>query len=233
MAKTNTTDGVLGQRDDHPSYGVIELTKTSAGGRGHAMVGSPLKHHSLVHLVIKSAEKHRKYGKENFYGDKIIVDLYMTEHQWAEHVSSFGMGSGVPVTLNYKPADGYSLMACGEPPHNTAQASHSDDVEKAVAKAKGHVDQLAAVVGEMTQKGASKVKASDLQALRDATIQVQNWLSSNLPFVQKCFEEAMEKTVASAKAEVVGFTSNMLMRAGLESLTGQAPVLEIDDQTVR
>lgn len=221
------TDDVLGEREDHPSYGKIVLNKTMSGGRGHAMVGSPLLHHSLVKLEVKGAVKRRQYGKDYFYDDKTIVDLYMTEHQWAEFVSSFGVGAGVPVTLNYRPAPGYELMRCEDPPHTSPRSAHVGDVDKALAKARAVVDELNAATTAL-KKPAAQVKRADLDRVADAALQVNNWLASNLPFVQQCFEEAMEKTVASAKAEVMGFTTGLLMQAGLEHLQSTAPTLAID-----
>jgi hypothetical protein len=220
------TDDILGTPDNHPSYGVIVLGKLHS--TGSPLVGSPLVHQSMVSIEIKNATKRRQYGKDHFYGDKSIVRLVMSEAQWAQFVSSFGVGGGTPVTLNYKPEDGYTLQACGDPPHITTRGAHTADVEQAMAKAKNAVAALDAAVKELTNKPKSQVKAADIEAVSDAAIQVRNWLTSNLPFVHQCFEEAMEKTVAAAKAEVVGFTTGMLIQAGLEHLGANVPRLEVD-----
>jgi hypothetical protein len=224
-----TDDDGLGQRDDHPSYGMIVLSKVSTSGQ--AMVGSPLIHRSLVHLEVKGATKRRAYGRDDFYDGPTIVDVYMTENQWAQFVSSFGVGGGTPVTLHRRPAEGYRLVQCGDPPRSSPRGAHAADVEAAMAKAKGAVDQLNAAVKAMQDKPASQIKKADVEALRAAAIQVNNWLTSNLPFVHECFERSMESTLSSAKAEVVGFTTGLLARAGLEHILASAPVLELDDKT--
>ena len=228
MTKSTTND-IFGERDTHPSYGVIQLTKVQ--GNNIALVGSPLRHHGAIHMTISTADLRRDFGKDYFSADKIIADLCMSEHQWAEFVSSFGMGSGIPVTFRSKPAEPYKLEHCEPPPYSDHQTKHRNDVAKAMADAKLAVSKLSKIVAGIHARPMSQVKKADIEELRSATIQVVNWLSGNLPFVEECFEKAMEKTVASAKSEVVGFVTSALIRAGIEHLQAQAPMLAIEDDS--
>jgi len=225
---TNNDEDVLGVKDCHPSYGTLQLSKISSSGM--ALVGSPLTHHSVVGITLSYATKRTQYGRDYFYADKVVSEIYMSEHQWAEFVCSFGSGEGVPVTFSHKPSPGYTLDRVDLPRTTTPRGRHTADVQKGVNSAKEVVAKLNSLVKALHQKPVAKIKKDDIEALNNAATQVNNWLLSNLPFIQECFEEAMEKTIASAKAEVVGFTSSLIQRAGLEHLGAVAPILMIDEE---
>ncbi|MDR3436402.1 hypothetical protein [Telmatospirillum sp.] len=223
-----TIDDILGDRDEHPSYGIIQLSKISSTGT--PLVGSPLLHHSVVGIKISTAFKGHEYGHDNFYAEDLLLEINMSEHQWATFVSSFGVGGGTPVTLDCRPAPGYTLQHVSPPPATSPRGAHTADVSQALTKAKAAIDTLNGLMSSLAAKPVAKVKKADIENLHNAVTQVNNWLTGNLPFVQQCFEEAMEKTIASAKAEVAGFTTNMIVQAGLEHLGAKAPTLEIDHE---
>jgi hypothetical protein len=74
-----------------------------------------------------------------------------------------------------------------------------------------------------TAKLSEKAKAE----LCGKIVHVENNLTPNLKFVSDQFGEHMEKIVEDAKIEVSAYVTNVITRAGLQSLTDGKPPIQI------
>ena len=88
---------------DHPSYGILRLTRASNGGQGVALFGSSIHHNNTIRLSISKGFEERKENETRYYGYAAMkdsyIDLEMCYSQFAEAITSIGMGEGVPVTI--------------------------------------------------------------------------------------------------------------------------------------
>ena len=201
----------------HPSFGNISVTRCSSTGT--YLFGSDARHHHFVHVEINSAEMVRDLSHDWLHGRKRLVEFYMTESQWANFVSSFGDGTGTPVTLRY--FNGEGMGECPPPESQTSQ--FATEVKERVAKA---------VVGLKTIRDRIKTsllpnaKPLNKTELREALGEVDSavmQVEQNLPWIAKVFNESMERKTTEAKIEFEAIVARRLQQLGLESLRNSLP----------
>lgn len=201
----------------HPAFAQIGASRVS----GHAnLYDSDFQHNAYMVIRISRSELHRNLSNDWHFGREQIVEVALSEAQWATFVSAPNVGSGVPCTLAY--LQGVEVPGLPAPASRTDQFGREakDTLRDALAR----IDAAIAAIDTM---GLPKGKAA---TLRDHFAMARQELVSNIPFVAGQFGEHMEKTVEKAKAEVHGYMTGALMRSGLAALGGHAP-LQIEDQS--
>lgn len=87
----------------HPSYGILRITRSAVGGEGTALFGSSILHNNVIRLSISHGMMERSGNEDRFFAKELmkdrIVEVEMSYTQFAEAITSFNMGAGVPVTL--------------------------------------------------------------------------------------------------------------------------------------
>ena len=100
--KVEETD--FGTRTSHPSYGTIMFNRSNS--RVTPLFGSSIKHNNVIIMELRHAEIERGLNRDWVYGKAPIVEIEMSYSQFAEAITSFGCGSGVPCTIRYTEKDG-------------------------------------------------------------------------------------------------------------------------------
>lgn len=77
----------------HPFYGAITIGRLSSGD-AHPMYGSSIKHRDTIRLTVHHGECTRMLSEDWYSPRDKIVEVEMTQNQWAELVSSVGLGAG-------------------------------------------------------------------------------------------------------------------------------------------
>jgi hypothetical protein len=215
------------ERYEHPAFAVIDVARYSAGGRGFRLFGSELRHHSGITFTISRATLDRRLNHDYIHSSTRLIEFHMSEAQWATLVSSLNAGVNLPVTLKYAPKEPYSLEHMPEVAGDPLQAKFSrefqQEVERRVSDSKRVIQDLKDMVND---RGAvSKTRMRELVKELDSNI---GGLPNTAKFVQDQFNEAMNDTLAAGKAEIEGFTRNLLTKHGIEALkVGALP--NIDD----
>lgn len=203
--------------EEHESYGMVGLSRfTCGGGRGMNLFGSSIMHASGMTLTIRRGEKRRDLHREWYYGGDIIAEITLSPAQFAEMITTPNVGSGVPCTLNYIIGEG-SKAEC--PEHKQRQLfeqEFEDDVRKAMADASQIVKDVTTLL-----EGKEAIKLSDRKAIIGKLTMLAQHINSNMPFVQAQFNEAMDKTVTEAKAEVEEFINAKIHSLGIDALTSE------------
>lgn len=207
----------------HPSFAQISVSRCSGGNT--ALYGSDFIHHNYVMLTISESELHRNLSNDWHFPRRQIIEVALSEAQWATLVSSFGQGSGVPCTLQW-------LQGIGPIPRLPSPKSRSDqfsaEMKKDMEDTFKHLDELSEEIKANTT-GLSKKKQD---ALLSKVRGIYTKLTSSLPFVADQFSEHMETEVERAKVEIHGYATNLFQRAGIDALALAAPVtLELEDKT--
>jgi hypothetical protein len=202
-------------REDHPAYAMIGASRVSSMGPGGGarLFGSDFRHQAYVTVSIRTASLSRSHQSEHVHGEKELIEVALSEAQWATFVSSMNVGYGVPATLTRaRGVEGFLIPAI------------EDDT-----------DRREQFVGEMNERLADTIDR--LKALRetlptkkakgevDAILQE---FRANLPYLTEQFDKHAEKTVERAKVEVNAYVTQMLQRAGLTALTGGEAPLALD-----
>ncbi len=222
MGKSNLKEEI----HKHPSFGTITIGRSQIGGGGMPLFNSPFKHHHAVSLEISPAVLHRHLHNDTIHGEgrSPHIRVYMSENQFAQLVLNAHQASGTPCTITEiggkhvaePPESGFKKLWAKEVKRDFK------DVAEAAGEAKKKVDAL------LKQTRITKGDVKEIQGILSTLAQD---LRANLPWLQEQFQEAMERTVAVAKAEVEAHVSSIIQRKGLEALQkdGDLPRLELSD----
>lgn len=203
----------------HPAFGMIGASRVT--GDIH-LAGSDFTHHSFISIKISPASLRRDLSHDWWFPEsRSLVEVQLSEAQWAHFVSSLNAGEGAQCT--FRSIDGKPVPQLPAPKSRIDQAKA--EIRKAMENAFSDLDELAEQVRGM---GLAKNKT---EALLKQVERVKMQMTSNVPFRLQSFDEHMEKTVEKAKIEVNAYATNAIQRLGLEALAGASarPVLELGD----
>ncbi|GAF93233.1 unnamed protein product, partial [marine sediment metagenome] len=214
------SDPVHGDTYSHPAYG--QITASRVTGQAN-LYGSDFEHRAFVVLRIGHSELHRNLSTDWHFGHRDIVELAMSEAQWATFVSSLNMGDGTPCTLQFVKGEGHLPRI----PHRTERDVVGQEVEEFADQLADKVEAARLVVEGLT-KNLSKKKQSEIIGHLES---LEQDLRDNVPFHVKQFGEHIETTVEKAKIEIGAYTQMAIQRAGLKALTGdeEPPIRMITD----
>lgn len=196
----------------HESYGLVAFSHRSGNPK---LFHSALENHSnYITLQIKtcslvrSEEGDRLQGPMN--GDLLEVDL--SASQFAELLTTMNIGVGTACTirrLNNKQV---------EPPPDIDSQPENMRVE-VKAKAKSFAEKILARAGEVRELlKKPALNKSDRASILNVIDTVAMELKENMPFMVTLYQEATEKIINSAKAEIEGFMVSAIRQAGLQAL---------------
>lgn len=197
----------------HPAFGQIVAYRVTGGAT--SLYGSDFEHNGYIAVEISHSELNRNLSRDWHFARGQVVRLAMSEAQWATFVSSFGVGGGVPCTLEYIGNEPVPML----PP----RASWKLYAEEAGEQFKDTIAELQAIratVAEKMAKVPNKVRA-EIAGPIDRAISL---VASSLPFVKKSFDEHVETSIEAAKLELNAYMTGALQRAGLDALRGEMPL---------
>lgn len=198
-------------KEDHPAYALVGASRSSSHP-GTYLTGSDFRHQHFVVISIQRARLSRGLSSDHFHGtgEPEIVNVALSEAQWATFVSTLNMGAGVPATLTRVAGVEVPSIA----PITDRREQHRQEIGDTLNDALAHLD---AIIGSSAPK-----------ATRNHAAMAKQELLANLPFVAKRFDEHAEETVEKAKIEVEAYLTSAVQRAGLQALGGK-PMLELTD----
>lgn len=214
------SNGPFDVYEEHPAYGQIAVSRVS-GGR--YLYGSDFEHSNYVVVRISESQLNRTLNRDWPFARKEIIEVALTEAQWATFVSSFNQGSGVQCTIERREGVG---MVPGFPAPNRADKFKIEVAEDL----KSIIEQLTDLkkAFEENTTGLSKKAAATLLEKVNKALRVAD---DHVPFAQKQFEEHMEDVKEKTKAEVHGYLSHQINRLGLDAIgTKPEDILLLDNK---
>lgn len=203
-----------GQLDDyveeHPAYATIGASRVSSSP-GAALFGSDFRHQHYMTVTIRKANLRRGLSNDWTFGHTELIEVALSEAQWATFVATPNMGTGTPCTLEFLGGEGY---VPGIEPITDRRAQANEEVARAMAEARTAIEELR--------------DAAPSKKLRELAEKALRRMSDSTPWAVKQFDEHMERTVETAKIEVNAYLTSAVQRAGLEAL-GATPMLELTD----
>lgn len=94
----------FGTKTTHPSYGTLRFSRVTGGEI--SLFGSSIEHRDTIIMELCHASIERNLYRDWIYNNRPIVKVEMSYSQFAEAITSFGCGSGVPVTIRFTEKDG-------------------------------------------------------------------------------------------------------------------------------
>jgi len=205
---------MFGEKKEHKSFGIMGFTRKQSAA-GVNLFGSDLEHSTIISMTLKHAEIERDLSRNWYFGKNLIVEVDMTQNQFSEMITSMNMGDGIPVTVKYTEKDGY----IDEPAIENMVETHSDEFKKTAHKVGADANTLYDEMEELFSKGGT-IKKADKERLLNKLYHVQQDINANMPFMEKQFAKAMDKTVTDAKGTIEAFYQHRVIEAGLDALTG-------------
>jgi hypothetical protein len=207
------------KKKEHPSYGMIGVTRRTHGGMGGGavLVGSPIRHPTTICLRIMRATRYRSLSEDRFFSDeRPLVEVEMSESQFARMITSANMGQGEVCTLKYV-TDG-KVVSVEDPPEEGLSVDYHEEIEQDVKEAVTRIADLEKRVKEMfaTKKN---IGVKDREEILHDIQQAKQHVEKNMPYVLHQFEEHIEKQVDSAKDEIDAFLKQRTHQLGLQALS--------------
>lgn len=215
MFSPGDADDILGKAEQHDAYGVIGVSHVS-GQKDLFMVDYPQEHY--VVLRIKKAETRRNLSNTNVFGKAEIIEVAMSEVQWARMIAAPNRNDGVPCTLSRytDPLTKEYKTPKLEGQHAASVETFSAEVRAAGSKVAGRVQEAQSILTSILAGGAPR--KADLQKLKEALYFANQGLESSLGFVVGQAEEAIHKSAESAKAEVEAHVDFVMTKLGERAL---------------
>lgn len=202
--------------ETHPSYGLVNVSHYTCTPPQN-FFGSSIRHNAGVSLSIQMASKRRNLSNSWYFGEGELIEINMTQAQWAELLSSFNRGPGVPCTINHVngplAAESYPEMGVPVCPEtNERQEIEAEFKAEMENITKGMADLIAKAEALQTKPSINK---ADRKEFLDIAKTIQRKIDSCLPFIQGQFNEAMDGVIVHAKHDIEAFTAQLLRQAGI------------------
>lgn len=196
----------------HPSFGMAGFNRVS-GQTDLFAVDYPQSHYMTFTVCTGNVE--RRYGDEWFYEDKTVLEIAMSEVQFARMIASPN-ASRIPCTIVQRHTEGFKRM----PP----VPKHMGDAEKTKSEFEQRGKEMADNLKEaeealraMTQPGNNPTKQKIGEVL-NLFSKVSKDLRRDLPFYIQQMQESVDRTTNNAKSEVEAFAQHVMVELGKEAL---------------
>lgn len=202
------------EQDEHPSYGVVGFSRIQ--GDPGKLFGSQLPAHgTFVQLTIKRAVRYHDLSHDWIHGrGRELIEIWLSSAQFAELLTTMNIGDGVPCTI--REFNGETMEMPPQGGRTTAEEIHGTFKEKVVKFSQYVNTKTNELRGLLLAKGTIKVE--DRKRVAAHLEYIRRELEQNIPFVEKSFQEAVEKTTVHAKAELDAMVSTTIHKTGLEAL---------------
>ncbi|NQT03561.1 MAG: hypothetical protein HQ580_16150 [Planctomycetes bacterium] len=204
-----------GTKETHESYGLVGVSRRT--GDPGSLFGSSIRHHNYVALTIKRAELSRDLHRNWYFGHEALIEVEMSNTQFAELITTMNIGDGVPCTIRHI---GYETM---ERPPDVQQQQIFEDEFKADMQKVGNKVSSAIKKAEALLNIKGSIKKADRQEIVSLLNSIAQDINLNMPFVQTQFNKAMDKTVSEMKGEIEAFVTNKITSLGIEAMRDQFP----------
>lgn len=189
--------------ETHPAWVVIGASRVSHSPPGAILFDSDVRHQHYVVIAVSEAKRKRELHRDWVGGGKRIVELAMSEAQWASFVSAMNSGVGVPATLQFREgADDPDVPGL---PYDPRLAHSINEVRDAADRAQLHV--LEAFKAYKEHKTVANLRT--LQAA------IEN-MTANIEFSARSLAEHAENVVQRAKADIEAFVVGKARQLGID-----------------
>ena len=198
----------------HPSYGMMSISRYCGGDGNFFGNDLPMEGSGGVEIELKEATLDR--NTDGLHGDsfnpgKLKFRVKMSHLQFAELITNMNT-TGVPVTIT-----NIGTERLDDPPILNKGEIFDEEAEEVVSKTKQRANDIIAKVQNLFESKKSLTKKDKEEILRELN-QLRMATFDHLPFMQKMFNEQINKSVVAAKANIASFIEQK--RLALKALKG-------------
>lgn len=206
------------EKETHESYGMAGFYRASGGSTN--LFGSSIKHNHTIRFTIKTAAKRRGLNTDWYHGEKQLIEIEMSQNQFAELITSMNMEDGVPVTI--RRLNGKMIEGC---PEENKRQLFEKEFEERMGNLELGLRKLTADAKAILNEKKAPTK-SDKETILAQIARLEQEIRANIPFMSEMFNEQMDKTVTEAKGEVEAFVQNKVTSLGIEGLKAEVLMLQ-------
>ena len=220
----NTDDSILTNIEEtHPAYAQLLFTRQTGGY--NSLYGSAIKHQETVSMRVYPSRKVSSSYSERYYAEHMpLIEVRMSQSQFAQAITTMNMGSGVPVTL--EAIRGKQMPKCEE-------ESVSEIANKGLEEKLNEFADKISIGGKRVEEILNKkgnIKVGEREEISHTFMYLMQDLRSNLPFLHECMTEAYDKTATAAKVDIEAFYANAVMKMGMDVIEGKRiPQIDYED----
>lgn len=202
-------------RETHPSFANVSFTRFQTSGF-HSFFGSNLKNSNGVSLKITKCDwvRDESSGQDFYFPNGLpYIEVWLTESQFAQLLTTMNRGEGVPCTLKYR--NGEEIL----PPPYVSRAQESlKEFKIRTDRVMAHSRRLCGAVSEYAKE--RKLNKAQWDNLEELVKALERELGSSMRFSFQIFNEMTDKTLNEAKAMIDGYISENLKKLGIDALQG-------------
>ena len=189
------------KRYEHPSYGMMSITRYCGGNGNFFGDDLPMEGSGGIEIELKEATLERNANGlhcDSFNPGKLKFRVKMSHLQFAELITNMNT-TGVPVTIT-----NIGTEILDDPPILNKREVFDEEAEEVVSKTKQRANDIIAKVQNLFESKKSLTKKDKEEIIRELN-QLRMATFDHLPFMQKMFNEQMNESVISAKANIAAF----------------------------
>ena len=189
------------KRYEHPSYGMMSITRYCGGNGNFFGNDLPMEGSGGIEIELKESTLERNANGlhcDSFNPGKLKFRVKMSHLQFAELITNMNT-TGVPVTIT-----NIGTERLDDPPILNKREVFDEEAEEVVSKTKQRANDIIAKVQNLFESKKSLTKKDKEEILRELN-QLRMATFDHLPFMQKMFNEQMNESVISAKANIAAF----------------------------
>jgi hypothetical protein len=218
-------------QEEHPAYGMIGVSRVSGRAR---LYGSDFEHQHFLQIRITRGYHQRGLNNDWHHGTEQLIEVSLSEAQWATFVSSPNIGSGVPCTIEWinkgkahdelaEASDVFGRLP-DIAPTESRREQYKVEVDERLQKAFDELDQAIGNIKGITMSEKNR------QMVLGHLDRVRGNITAGLPWVAEQFAEHAEETIEKAKIEINAYVTQALMSAGAQALNAgqEAPIKLIE-----
>jgi len=207
---------VDGQETEEKHESFVQVGFSRINGRSR-LFGSSLLHndHSICLVVRETSKITDNTGTVRYHGKlSPLLKVDLSPAQFSELLTSMNVGNGVPATL--RSFNGHNIEDVPE-----EMFSESESIRESFDTQLGDLSSfLTSALSEAREiAGKKSATKSSVNSLLKIVEKVHREVVANTPYMLELFQEAAERVVVAAKAEVDSFTLHALVSAGMKKIS--------------
>lgn len=208
--------------ETHPAYGLVRFSRFSIGGgvRWRRFFGSSIESMTGISLTICRARVQHRLGSDYYFGDDELIEVMMTESQFASLLTTMNVGSGIPCTIRHINGKKAPDLPDRQPEAMKIRESFKAKTAEWANRMKTMTDEIDTL---LNKKGSLTVV--EKKKIRDLTVTFADEMRMNATFLVDQFNESVDGVMANAKTEVEAFVNSAAQKTGLEILRGRGKTL--------
>lgn len=180
----------------HPAFGFIRLSRVSGGS--NTLFMSPLRHNNRITITIGEAEQVRSLNTDTFYAKKPLVEVDMSEQQFAQFICNAYTHSGAPCTIRRSESGTRPLLEGQQLKSERYYNEAKETVQEVLQELQSLQDKVNTLSGKIPKKTQEELNNAIGGTFRK--------LSDHVPWIVQQIHEHMDKVVQAAKVEIEAFT---------------------------